>query len=279
MSGGCTRPPVCNLCAGNHSMRDCKSQIRKCANCEGTHPASSNECPKNRDAKEIEKLRQSGNTFSEARRMVNSRRTEKGDAVVLATQKWPLQHNRREIQVEAEIHKPAGQYFKENTRTYANVTKSKDSTNDTESNANTFTNMKRYIDQAMSAMTVKLVSFMKEVLSLQMMKEHTRERKLLLINLAKHHFGTNIDMETISEHLDFQFPNNEKGTHEKATNEVPKRVEEQEPVIQMEKTTNPLTAQDDANPPSQIIRTRNVTKNQKNAKPGRTNKNARNSNK
>lgn len=41
----CKVKTFCAICAENHKTSDCKASTIKCANCGGTHKASSNECP------------------------------------------------------------------------------------------------------------------------------------------------------------------------------------------------------------------------------------------
>ncbi len=49
-SSNCFAEPKCHRCAGNHHYKDCKKPRdtpAKCLNCEGDHPASFRNCPKN----------------------------------------------------------------------------------------------------------------------------------------------------------------------------------------------------------------------------------------
>ena len=276
MSNGCTRPPACNLCAGPHPMRECTSQTMKCVNCKGPHPASSNECPWNKDAREIEKLRQSGVPFTEARRQVNftkaQTRSGNRDTVIVSSKKPNTIHQRQNIQIEAEIHQSPGHYLDEPTqKTYASVTKTQAPT-EVRNNTEIFTDFKRYMDQAINSMTIKLISFMQEVLSLQMMNEQTGVRKLLLINLAKHHFGTKIDIEAIDGTQDSQTHKKDDNHLNSDTQESTIRVEDRTPIIQMQNQKE-QGSQENTDPPRQVRTRSSNKKTQNRGKQVKTNKN------
>ncbi|KAF2347409.1 hypothetical protein FHG87_021836 [Trinorchestia longiramus] len=55
----CRAAPRCVVCSGAHNSRDCPSQsTRSCCNCSGNHTANYGGCPKIRQAREVEKIRQ-----------------------------------------------------------------------------------------------------------------------------------------------------------------------------------------------------------------------------
>lgn len=248
-------------------MKDCDSSLRRCANCKGPHVASSSECQRNKDAREIERLRQSGSTFSEARRVINSKKATQNTNKVTSnteptsTQRW------KSIQVEADVHQSPGQYFdspQENDSSYANAVKKNTTPTHRQKDTESF-DMKRYLDQAISSMTVKLVSFLQEVFSLQMNKENSRERKLLLISLAKHHFGTNVDIEAVCGSLEFQLPSDADTNLNNNTMDKHRNVENDAPIIQMSKENNKDSdTLSDSSPPSQILHPRKSIRNVKN---------------
>lgn len=207
MSNGCTKSDVCNLCSGNHRMQDCTSTTKKCANCAGPHVASARECQYNKDAQEIETMRSQGSSFSEARRQVKSKRarqilTDRGIAPPDKTPRpGPNNTNPNQMVITADVHRSPGSYYE---NSYANVTKKKIDKDCEEESTNELVN--RCIDKAMSVVTNKLVSFLKEAFSLNLQKENSRERKLLLMNLTKHHFGLRMDEDMIEGSLSFDLP-------------------------------------------------------------------------
>ncbi|KAF2360596.1 hypothetical protein FHG87_008647 [Trinorchestia longiramus] len=55
----CRAAPRCVVCSGAHNSRECPSpSTRSCCNCRGNHTANYGGCPKIRQAKEVEKIRQ-----------------------------------------------------------------------------------------------------------------------------------------------------------------------------------------------------------------------------
>jgi len=248
MSSGCRGEDVCNICSGNHRMQDCKAASPKCANCSGPHAASSRDCQQNIDAKKVEALRSQGSSFTAARKSIKTKRaqqilTERGIEAPL-TQYSKL----KKINVTAEVHQSQG--------SYSDVLKgatpgTPGPQNQREPPEENFETIKKYVDETISLMTIKIASFLQEVLSLQMQKENQRERKLLLMNLAKHHFGINIREEMLQPHLEFSLPN----SCIEYDNESP-----QSQILSMRPTKKKDTAETDVNqvddPQSQILKTR-----------------------
>jgi hypothetical protein len=68
----------CLVCAGNHSVRDCQTNLEsvKCANCHGKHKANSRECDLIRQAYEIERRRANGESYVEAKNSVEYNKRE-----------------------------------------------------------------------------------------------------------------------------------------------------------------------------------------------------------
>ncbi|KAF2343780.1 hypothetical protein FHG87_025464 [Trinorchestia longiramus] len=55
----CRAAPRCVVCSGAHNSRECPSpSTRSCCNCSGNHTANYGGCPKTRQAREVEKIRQ-----------------------------------------------------------------------------------------------------------------------------------------------------------------------------------------------------------------------------
>ncbi|KAF2356790.1 hypothetical protein FHG87_012454 [Trinorchestia longiramus] len=55
----CRAAPRCVVCSGAHNSRECPSpSTRSCCNCSGNHTANYGGCPKIRQAREVEKIRQ-----------------------------------------------------------------------------------------------------------------------------------------------------------------------------------------------------------------------------
>ncbi|KAF2344735.1 hypothetical protein FHG87_024509 [Trinorchestia longiramus] len=55
----CRAAPRCVVCSGAHNSRECLSpSTRSCCNCSGNHTANYGGCPKIRQAREVEKIRQ-----------------------------------------------------------------------------------------------------------------------------------------------------------------------------------------------------------------------------
>lgn len=72
MAGGCTANPRCQICSGNHPRSECRNRdTPKCANCGLSHVASSRECIFTIKAVEITKLMRQGNSFTQAKNMVD----------------------------------------------------------------------------------------------------------------------------------------------------------------------------------------------------------------
>ena len=208
MSSGCKKPQTCNICAGNHSMENCTATIKLCANCHGPHVASSGECQYNKDAVEIEKIRGTGIPFLEARRQVLQRKplhtTSQRNEVIQVQQRNQMGIETHTI--EANIHQTQGSYIQNNRRQYSQVVSPRNPQTSEEKEKENLEKTMKYIDDAIRLMTVKIISFLQEVFSIQMHKEQSKERKLLLVNMARHHFGTNIDPETIKGGLNFEMP-------------------------------------------------------------------------
>jgi hypothetical protein len=71
LARGCSAPVRCLLCAGNYYKDVCTSSTFKCANCEGPHIASSQDCRYNVQAKAIDALKRSGMSYDQARQQTN----------------------------------------------------------------------------------------------------------------------------------------------------------------------------------------------------------------
>lgn len=73
-AGSCKGVKRCLLCAGNHSKDQCQSEKYFCANCKGSHVASSRECPHMVTAREVENVKAKEKVpHQEARNLVASR--------------------------------------------------------------------------------------------------------------------------------------------------------------------------------------------------------------
>ena len=72
LASGCRGKNTCLLCGGSHTKDSCTANQHKCSNCGGPHRASSRECKYIQSAREIERLKQTGYTFSEARNILMS---------------------------------------------------------------------------------------------------------------------------------------------------------------------------------------------------------------
>ena len=228
MSNGCSREEVCNICSGKHNMRDCTAESPKCANCGKAHVASSRDCQLNKDAVEIERMKRQGVSFANARKSIKI----SGAQQILNERGIDHVPNKRTsiqpITITAEVHQSQGSYhnipasppsqFKTKSRTTQNTSNANENQQDEKLNA-----IRRYVDEAIGMMTVKITSFLQEVFSLQLQKEHSKGRKLLLLNLAKHHFGMEIHSRLLDDHLDFNL-DNLTGSPEKSaaeTDELP----------------------------------------------------------
>ena len=103
--------------------------------------------------------------------------------------------------------------------------------------------IKHYVDAAIDRMTIKIASFLQEVFSLKLQNEGTEERKLLLMNMSKHHFGNVIQKNMFNENLSFELPKmkiTEKGKQKS----------------NREKDSRKDMPEDEEIEPSQIIRTK-----------------------
>jgi len=69
----CKGQKVCVCCStAGHDAKDCSNQL-KCANCDGNHAAFSKECPSWQREKKVQQVKaESGVSFVEARKMVQS---------------------------------------------------------------------------------------------------------------------------------------------------------------------------------------------------------------
>lgn len=225
MASGCKRKDyTCNLCSGKHAMKDCTNTSYKCVNCGESHAASSKLCKLNKEAKEIERLRNQGSSFSAARQtviankkqseMVNPKRQQLRHHQILTDRgigsPSTENHNLNTIEVPVDVHQTQGSYLGDlnqgQSRSYSDAVTPRNINKNNEKIDEQINTMKGYIDEAISRMTIKLATFLHEVFSLQLQKEHSRERGLLLTNLAKHHFGHNINSELFNNHLNFSIP-------------------------------------------------------------------------
>ena len=245
MANGCTREERCNICSGNHNMRDCTTNIVKCANCGASHSASSRNCPLNKEAVEIEKLRHRRVNFDEAR---NSRGKNRAKEIMRERGLY----NESSSQESSE---ESQNLINSSQKSYADVVTTNMRTTNIDEEV-----IKKHIDQAISNMTNKLLSFLQEVLSLNFQKENKRGRKLLLLSLAKHHLGLNIDGSIFGGELEedgFDSENMETITpaqDQSDKKQVKKSTSSQKSTEKNSSSTHTTTKKKDA--PSQIYNTR-----------------------
>lgn len=177
-------------------------------------------------------MRERGATYSEARKAISSRRARQ----ILNDRGIVNELNRDSI--VAEVHQTQGSYYETNDQTmgrsYAEAAAKQSQRQENTIGHDT---IKKHIDSAISTMTSKLLSFLQEVLALNMQKQNRRGRKLLLLGLAKHHFGMNIDENIFGGDLEFEYdymvqeelPNNK----EKRTEGIESQVNINEEDIQL----------------------------------------------
>ena len=175
-------------------MADCESTIVKCANCKGDHVASSRHCRYNQEAIAIEKKRREGMSFERARKFVTEGPTranrileERGIPPIQSTRREKethSEHSLNQIEVIADVHNSQGTTTDEHQKSYAHAVKS-----NKQIELDFPDIIQRHMDKIMTNITKKMLSFLQEVFSLHLQKENTRERKLVLLNLTKHHFG------------------------------------------------------------------------------------------
>ena len=81
MSGGCTAQERCMICSGSHRREACTNQMApKCANCGKEHVASSKTCLFNIKAVEINKSMKQGKSFTEAKKLADSKHSNKNSS-------------------------------------------------------------------------------------------------------------------------------------------------------------------------------------------------------
>ena len=243
-------------------MQDCLSLTKKCANCQGNHVSSSKECRLNRDATKIVKLQSQGASFTEARSIVQAKRKDNSYT----------KYNRNSSQI-SQTPPPnpenllANQKEMINKSLYSNVVKGNRTVNNYEENHHqsqerqpNLNDIKLYVDQAIASTSVKLVGFLQEILTMQLYKENIRGRKKLLLNVAKHHFGSSIDEESLKASLHIDQPEKDIVSSEE--------VNDAEPIIQ---TRHNIISEEDSEEgvlsdketKSQVIKTRNNPKHTK----------------
>ena len=184
LANGCTKKIVCNICSGEHSMKDCTDRSQKCANCELHHAASSRECRFNKEAKEIEKLKRESIPYEKARLSVSRSRAKD----ILKERGIGGTDNLNREVIYPDIHRSQGSY-NPSPMSYARAV-----TNQKVLLPDHYTEIvKKLIDEAFSTMTRSLLSFLQEAFSMQLQKENTRERKLLLMSMTKNNFGLKVD--------------------------------------------------------------------------------------
>ena len=188
MASGCTSEERCNICSGKHNMRDCTSKSAKCANCGGAHSASSRNCQRNKEAAEIDKKRQSGISFQEARSSLRNSRARQ------ILDERGLGNNLTTTTVTAEVHHSLSQSEEENYNSTHSYAEAVSRNNSNQLNEET---IKKHIDNAITTMTNRLFSFLQEVLSMNFHKESQRGRMLLMMNSAKHHLGIDVNEKSL----------------------------------------------------------------------------------
>ena len=226
MANGCTRAQICNICSGNHRMQDCDSRADpRCANCHGAHVASSPICIYNKKALERETLR----------RKHDSPPVEQDIEIQRATPTARSEQNT--ITVPIEVHQSQGEYYDipSTTRSYSEVVKEAVESGRRE----TLDIIKHHIEETINKMTLKLTSFLQEVFSLQLHKESYKSRQLLLLNLAKHHFGRSINFSSLEQNLCFTLPQSIIDTEQDD-------VIEPSPVLRTRKSTTQIPQKQDA---------------------------------
>ena len=215
MANGCKqKKDTCNKCSGEHKMADCTSSTTKCANCKGDHAASSRDCKYNKEAVAIEKIRREGRSFEEARKLVTrgpsraNKILEERGIIRNRNEHNPNQHQEsvlNQIEVAADVHASGeARDFDHNSRSYAHAVR-----RGADRNCDHSALIQKHMDKVMANITKKLGSFLQEVFSLRLQKENTRERKLVLLNLTKHHFGIEYEEGDFANSLEFDFNNAE----------------------------------------------------------------------
>ena len=198
-AGGCRRKDICNICAGPHSMKDCENPIVKCANCDGDHPASSQKCPKNREATKIKKLQNEGLSYTYAKVVVQGKRNNNNFSIPKESTQESTDSNRE------NPHLYISQNSKESNELYDHQIDKRNFGTQTENLTNSeVTNLKVYVDKIIDNITGKFISFFQEAFSLQLQKENPRERSLLMKNLVKNHFARKLFEEediNLNEHI------------------------------------------------------------------------------
>ena len=174
-AGGCRKDDVCNICSGDHNMSECTNPIPKCANCHGRHPASYQNCPKNKAEIQAAKSQNSRSKSSYSY----------ADKVMYGTRHTNEENINRSAMENNNVNRPLYQEKKDTAkRSFATQTPNIIS--------DEVTNLKSYIGQIIESTILKFVSFIEEAFSLQLQKENPRERSLLIQNLMQNHFAMNI---------------------------------------------------------------------------------------
>lgn len=205
MASGCTRRQICNICSGEHRMQDCTNKDRpRCCNCRGEHAASSHDCIHNKDSKNNEVDRRSSPAPSNYHQPISQHTISKTTLTQNMLQGSKCENNLRKVSAPVEVHRTQGSYeeIPTTSRSYAEIVK--ETVNN--SKEEIIENIKHYIDEIINNTTVRLTSFMQEVFSLQLQKESIQARKLILLNLAKHHFGHTVNFSALEGNLCFNLP-------------------------------------------------------------------------
>lgn len=227
MANGCTALKRCLVCGGNHDKSECNASCPKCPNCGGSHVASSGECSFIKNYKAIQKESlNNGISFGEARKRVIASQTDtlsqdtfysvsQQDNSETPDQYTPVnesqsQKNLKNYTTTAEVHQSQGSYYLQrrykppniSDGSFANILKQNipvkasnpqiENLPQVDPSIDILKDCKKYIDEAVHTMCTKLISLLQEVFSFKLQEEQKRERELVLISMARNHFGSSV---------------------------------------------------------------------------------------
>jgi hypothetical protein len=225
MANGCTAKTKCLVCGGDHRKEQCEATSPNCANCGGPHIASFRDCSFVKNMYNIQNtMQQERLSFNDARKKIISQQAapDHNDFLTQGTQQsrsttlsqfspsdidTSTQASQSSLQTfthVAEVHQSQGSYYLQRrfnpkyAQSFAEALKSNNTNTEQAENIQRdkteeiIASCSKYIDRVINDMYLKLINFLKEAFSLKLDEEQKRERELVLISMARNHFGSTI---------------------------------------------------------------------------------------